>query len=355
MRRLSTIAFAVALAAQGIGAASAATPEPAGSIGTTLAVVNVVTAELATERRTLAIGDRVRQNELIEAALDARTELKLEDETKLALGPGSRLVLDRFVYDPEKKNGDIAVDLIKGAFRFVTGIASKPSYVVRVPRASITVRGTIFDVFVQKTGAAWLLLHEGGVKVCNDRGTCRMLSEPGKLVLINEVGDIGKTFRWASLGGLQGFDFDAAFPFVADPPSIDPKPNLTREAILDIKTPKSSGKADKKAEVTDPEPPAAPAPAKISNGTKTPLSPAPTEAVVKLPKPKKPKLDSSAIESKGRKWKQIAEKAASRWMKRTRDSESTDNWTQPVLSSGSVPVSKKHTKPGAGESIPKLE
>jgi len=52
----------------------------------------------------------------------------------VALGPGSRLLLDKFVYDPQKGSGTIVLNLVKGAFRFVTGIASKPSYLIRVPR-----------------------------------------------------------------------------------------------------------------------------------------------------------------------------------------------------------------------------
>jgi len=75
----------------------------------------------------------------------------------VALGPGSRLLLDKFVYDPQKGSGTIVLNLVKGAFRFVTGIASKPSYLIRVPNASITVRGTIFDIYIQENNVVWLL------------------------------------------------------------------------------------------------------------------------------------------------------------------------------------------------------
>ena len=58
------------------------------------------------------------------------------------------MVLDKFVYDSDKKTGSIILDLTKGAFRFITGVASKPTYLIRTPNASITVRGTIFDMYV---------------------------------------------------------------------------------------------------------------------------------------------------------------------------------------------------------------
>jgi hypothetical protein len=201
-------------------------------IGSTVVVVNLVTAELANEGRELQIGDNVRQDEVIEVGADGRGELKLNDETKLALGPGSRLLLDKFVYDSQKTSGTIVLNLVKGAFRFITGIASKPSYLIRVPNASITVRGTIFDVFIQPNNVVWLLLHEGSVQVCNDRGQCRVLDQPGRLIRISDGGAVGEPSRWASLPGRQNIAFDNAFPFVVAAPQFDPDPIFTRDAIL---------------------------------------------------------------------------------------------------------------------------
>jgi hypothetical protein len=215
-----------------IAGAPRADAAPADPIGSAVVVVNRVTAALATETRTLSTGDGVNQNEIIEVGSDGSSELKLRDATKLALGPGSRLTLDKFVYDPEQTGGSIVLSLTKGAFRFITGVAAKPAYLIRVPAASITVRGTIFDVFVEEGGASWLLLHEGGVRICNDRGTCRVHDEPGKLVRITEEGDVGRPGKWTSLPGVERIAFDAAFPFVVNPPALDPNPVFTRDEII---------------------------------------------------------------------------------------------------------------------------
>ncbi len=229
-------AFAVSLVTSPVKAAD--------PIGAAVVVVNQVTAMYNRDTRTLTQGGDVHQDELIEVATDASSELKLNDETKMALGPGAKLMLDKFVYDGEKSKANIAVNLVKGAFRFVTGVAAKPSYVVRVPQASITVRGTIFDVFVQDNGISWLLLHEGGVTVCNERGKCRDLDEPGKLIRISD-GDVGEPSRWTNLK--QKTNFDDAFPFVDKKPQDSP-PVLTRDAILiDIAPPKK----DKPPKKTD--------------------------------------------------------------------------------------------------------
>lgn len=205
---------------------------PTEPIGSALTVVNLVTAEFNRDTRSLAAGDKVHQDENIDVSADASSELKLDDDTKLALGPGSKLKLDKFVYDPKKNSGSIVLNLVKGTFRFMTGVAKKPTYVIRTPAAAITVRGTIFDLYVQDDGMIWALLHVGAIQICNDRGRCRLLDEPGKLIRVTGDGDVGSPVKWASLEGKDSVPFDSAFPFVVTAPSIDPNPIFTRDIII---------------------------------------------------------------------------------------------------------------------------
>jgi hypothetical protein len=228
MNARATLAGFIAVLASGVSA-EAASLQP---IGSTVQVVNLVTAEYNRDTRSLQRGDRVHQDETIEVGLDGSSELKLDDDTKLALGPGSHLKLDKFVYDPNKSNGSIVLDLVKGTFRFITGVAAKPTYVIKTPAAAITVRGTIFDVFVQTNGPTWVLLHEGAVQVRSTGGACKDLYEPGKLIRIDNDGDVGAPVRWASLSGRNAVPFNDAFPFVAKTPSIDPDPVLSRDVIM---------------------------------------------------------------------------------------------------------------------------
>jgi cell division septation protein DedD len=232
MRRLTAAAFLFAIGPGLVaGSALAAEGDP---IGATLSVVDIVTAAYNRDTRTLATGDGVRQNELIDVSKDGSTELKLNDETKLALGPGAKLLLDKFVYDADKAAGDIGVDLVEGTFRFMTGKAAKPSYVVKVPRASITVRGTIFDVFVKADVGSWLLLHEGAVTVCDERGRCRDLDEPGKLIRITNAGDVEEPAHWGKVDKSGLPPLDTSFPFVDKPPAIDPEPVFTGEDLIKL-------------------------------------------------------------------------------------------------------------------------
>ncbi len=163
MPRSSLPTFALALATTSGALLSALSgPSLAASgdrIGDAVVITNIVMADFAKEERKLARGDNVRQDDIIEVNTDAQGEFKLDDDTKLALGPGSRLMLDKFVYDSDKKAGSIVMEMAKGAFRFITGVAAKSTYVINTPNASITVRGTIFDVYVLPDKSVWVLLH----------------------------------------------------------------------------------------------------------------------------------------------------------------------------------------------------
>ncbi len=220
---------------------------PTERIGSTVQVVNEVSAAYDQDRRDLTLGDEIHQNELIEVGPDSIGELEFEDQTKMALGPGSKIVLDTFVYNGAKTKGDIAVELVKGAFRFVTGVATKPSYRIKTPGAAITVRGTIFDVYVLTDNSAWFLLLDGGITACNDGGTCKQLSKPGNLLRVSPDGEVSDPMRWALLPGRDQIGFARAFPFMINAPTINPNPPLTREAVLrDESAPKKKSKPKKK-------------------------------------------------------------------------------------------------------------
>ena len=222
------------------GAAHAASGD---RIGESVVITNIVMADFAEKQRKLAKGDDVRQDETIEVNTDAQGEFRLDDETKLALGPGSRLVLDKFVYDGDKKVGSIVVNMMKGAFRFITGAAAKTTYVINTPNASITVRGTIFDVYILPDRSVWVLLHDGALEATGKRNVCHVLDRPGQLIRISDDGTVEKPVNWPQLPDNTSVAFDTAFPFVTNAPTIDPNPMLTRAMIVDGAFPPSEEKA----------------------------------------------------------------------------------------------------------------
>ena len=212
------------------GPTGAALADPGDAIGSAITIVNDVTGEFRQDLRTLATGDDVRAEEVIAAGLNSTGELMLRDQTKVAVGPGARLTLDRFVYNPDKTSGAIVLDPIKGSFRFITGVAAKPFYVIRTPVAAITVRGTIFDVYVGP-GGVWLLLHEGSIRACNERGQCQTLDDPCRVLRIGAGGELQDPGTWNAVPETREVNFDTAFPFVVKPPGFSLNPIFTRADI----------------------------------------------------------------------------------------------------------------------------
>lgn len=92
--------------------------------------------------RALGLGDAVYSNELIQTGTDGLGQFLFIDNTSLTVGKNSRIVLDRYVFDPDKGRGQIALSMTRGALRFVGGAISKTETVtIRTPAGSIGIRG----------------------------------------------------------------------------------------------------------------------------------------------------------------------------------------------------------------------
>ncbi len=73
-------------------------------------------------------------------------QILLLDETVFTIGSDSKIIIDKFVYDPKSHAGEIKASIAKGVFRYVSGkIAAKnpDSVKVKLPTATLGFRGTI--------------------------------------------------------------------------------------------------------------------------------------------------------------------------------------------------------------------
>lgn len=96
------------------------------------------------DERILYVGTDVYSNEAIRTGPDDRAHLLFTDGTALSIGPNSQLAIDRYVYDPDKRTGNLAVTVNKGVFRLVGGNITKSSEaVIKTPAATIGIRGGI--------------------------------------------------------------------------------------------------------------------------------------------------------------------------------------------------------------------
>jgi hypothetical protein len=143
-RAACIVAFALALGAAAFTLPVSADPR----VGVTSATTGGPTGKPPAEaERVLHVGVDVQANEVVTTGASDRAHLVFLDGSSLTVGPQARLVIDRFVYDPNSKTGALAITASQGLFRFVGGKISKTAPVtVNTPSATLTIRGGIMIV-----------------------------------------------------------------------------------------------------------------------------------------------------------------------------------------------------------------
>jgi hypothetical protein len=215
-----------------LAAGGAWADDPAPEIGTAVLIKKEVVATLGDTKRDLREGLRVHRSEYLQTGEQAQAELKLDDQTKLALGPNAGLKLDEFVIGKSGGVTTIGVNFVKGTFRFITGSQKKDAYVIETPSATIGVRGTVFDVYVDGSGDTLVLLHQGEVNICSKTKNCRRHNSVGRIVHATTAGLLSAPIKFTNglIPGLTGAG--AAFPFVGKALRIDPVKRLGLNAIV---------------------------------------------------------------------------------------------------------------------------
>ena len=102
----------------------------------------------------------VEMRDLIQT-LKGRANIKFVDDTKVSVTEYSKLLIDEFVYNPEKKTGKLSLKAALGTIRYSSGKIAKNSrqnVKIKSPTASVSVRGTDFTMNVQEDGATSFLL-----------------------------------------------------------------------------------------------------------------------------------------------------------------------------------------------------
>jgi len=138
--------------------------------------------------RVLRVGIDIQANEVITTNADDRAHIVFLDGTALTVAPSARLTIDKFVYDPDKKLGDLAVTVSTGVFRLVGGKISKQGTIsINTPSATIGLRGGIglFVVTPAETKAHFLFGISMAVTASGQTVTA---TRPSSLVLTKAGG-----------------------------------------------------------------------------------------------------------------------------------------------------------------------
>jgi hypothetical protein len=138
----------------------------------------------AEAERVLRVGVDVKANEAVTTGAADRAHLLFLDGSSLTVGPQAKLTIDKFIYDPATKKGDLAVHVGNGVFRFVGGRISKTHPVsIETPSASLTIRGGIMLIDVQPTKTVATFMFGVEMTVIAN-GVKQTVSRPGWQVTV---------------------------------------------------------------------------------------------------------------------------------------------------------------------------
>ncbi len=170
-------------------AASAGASLAQSRIGAASVVQNDVSALRQGGDVALSTGDSVFRAETIATGERSSARLTFLDDTNVAIGPASRVVLNEFVYAPNASAQALAINLARGAFRFSTGKLDKRAYKIQTPTATIGVRGTILDILAQDQRTLVTLVDNGQAFICaTNTSRCETLSVSGQTLIIEPAG-----------------------------------------------------------------------------------------------------------------------------------------------------------------------
>ena len=135
---LVSLAAAAAVAATMAFAGPAAALEPSGHA---VKVDPAVNAAGPGGKRLIELQGAVFMGDEIVANPNGLAQIKFIDNTRIVIGPNSRLTIDTFIFNPDNTAKKVTVTAIKGTFRFISGNSPDGAYTIRTPSMVIGVRG----------------------------------------------------------------------------------------------------------------------------------------------------------------------------------------------------------------------
>lgn len=124
--------------------------------------------------RSLKRRSLIYDNEVVTTGGNSKAQLRMTDGGMIALKENSELVISQYNFASENERGSVAMELLKGGLRSVTGAikAENGDYNLKTPVGSIGIRGTHFEVELVD-GDMFIAVWDGAIDftVINDTGT----------------------------------------------------------------------------------------------------------------------------------------------------------------------------------------
>lgn len=157
-----------------IGPASGAAGDPA--IAKAVDVRPEATGAINGATVVLSAADDLFEGQKIVTGSQGQVQIVFADDTRMVVGPGSSLVIEKYLMRNGGTASAFAVSALGGTFRFITGKSAKSVYKIDTPTGTIGVRGTKFDFTVKKKKTD-IILFDGEVTYCATGGDCTSVSD----------------------------------------------------------------------------------------------------------------------------------------------------------------------------------
>jgi len=172
-----------------------------------------ITVQVTGQAGPIAKGGDIHRDERIRTNAVGVGAFLFEDGTKLAVGPNSSVVIDKYVYAGGSTAKKLTLGATKGALRWISGKSDHSAYKITTPSGTLGVRGTAFDVYVGRNGVTAVTLLNGSAQFCNARG-CQTLKRRCEFIIARPGGAVTKPRGITRSTGL-GVPVGQAFPFLA--------------------------------------------------------------------------------------------------------------------------------------------
>lgn len=155
--------------------------------------------------------------------VNGRIALVLADDTRIALGPGTRLEIEQILYDPDSRTGEIALAVIEGNISFVSGhigASRLDTMSIYTPSAIVNVRDTAGALRIAPDGETTAVMigrknHADGEIAVANGGGMKILDQPGEGTTVANY-DIQPAVPYLMSSRQIGLQYGAAIGTLSD-------------------------------------------------------------------------------------------------------------------------------------------
>lgn len=204
-------------------------------IGAVAAVAGEVFAKAPGQdrHRKLTSGMSIYLYDEISTGENGRAQILFTDETVISLGYETEITIDRYVYDPFTKDGEISTAVNRGTFRFVSGSNARKrpaARKVKLPSGDAGIRGTDFLVSIQEDQSLTAAVFDGEIVYESDAGQSASV-KAGQLVVISSTGEPGRVQSMEELARSVSKNLIIA---LASPRGLSPFMGIIKVALFSL-------------------------------------------------------------------------------------------------------------------------